>query len=73
MQLAAELEKLELADKAEQEAITRDQMQVEDAQKLDDELAAWEEKETQFITHTNAQTNNACSMERWRRAKTNAE
>ena len=43
-QLAAELEKLELADKAEQEAITRDQMQAEDAQKLDDELAAWEEK-----------------------------
>ena len=42
--MAAELEKLELADKAEQEAITRDQMQAEDAQKLDDELAAWEEK-----------------------------
>ena len=43
-QLAAELEKLELEDKAEQEALVRDQIQADDAQKLDDELAAWEEK-----------------------------
>ena len=43
-ELAAELEKLELADQAEQEQRAREQFQAEDAKKLDDELAAWEEK-----------------------------